>query len=122
MFPHVRKDLNEKSSDTSPFRARRFISFKDINKLIDEIEKDGDYFGIQAFDMDRLAQFFLYFSTKERLERTLVNFINKRKGWDKYNKALEYIGKNEQLYGEEWYWWTEIAEITKKLCLNIKKE
>jgi hypothetical protein len=94
-----------------------FEKFSNVQNLVAEIEQRGDYWGF--IYMSSIAKFILYVSTKETLERTLSNFLTKRKTWEKYHKALSDLENKIQLDGT---YWSQIAKLTKDLNLKLNEE
>lgn len=91
-----------------------FDKFNNIQNLITEIEEKGNYYGF--IGMYDLAEFIMYVSTKETLEKTLSNFLTQRKTWKKYHKALSDLKNGVELDGT---YWSQIAKLTKDLDLKI---
>jgi len=94
-----------------------FEKFNNIPNLVAEIEERGDYWGF--IKMSYIAEFLLYVSTKETIERTLSNFLTKRKSWKKYHNSLIDLEKGIQLDGT---YWSQIAKLTKDLNLKLNEE
>lgn len=93
-----------------------FDKFNDIPHLISEMEEKGDYYGFISYGS--LAEFIMYVSTKETLEKTIANFLTHRKTWDKYYKALSDAEAGERLDGT---YWSQLAKLTRDLELSISK-
>ena len=94
-----------------------FEKFNNIPNLVAEIEERGDYWGF--IKISYIAEFLLYVSTKETIERTLSNFLTKRKSWKKYHNSLIDLEKGIQLDGT---YWSQIAKLTKDLNLKLNEE
>lgn len=92
-----------------------FESFNNLPDLVSYIEDKGEYFGMPGPVC--LANFLMYVSSKESVEKTFSKFLTNRKMWDKYDTALEDLKKNNKI--KDRLYWSEIALLTKELDLNL---
>ncbi len=95
-----------------------FNLFTDINLLIQNIKKCGDFYGI--WNVVGLTEFLMYVSTKEIVEITLKKFLSVKGIWKEYVDALEKLKNNEQILGGQY--WNTIAKLTLELNLDLTEK